>query len=235
VRRELIQPAPGEPGGQLLPDLFYVSWLGMTPGKIDCHVFILRGKPGLLLIDCGTPWGHEQMVRNMAHWGLKPEDVRTILLTHGHVDHVTGGYLFQRRGVEILGHREIGALAADGQTCRLDGSLADGDRLSRCGFDIEVIGTPGHTRGCLSFLIKVNGARCLFSGDVIMHDGRPGWTGDPGYNAADIVASLKRLLRVDFQHVCFGHGAIMDDRGQLFREALAQAARNDWERPTATT
>src|SRR5712692_9643810 len=92
-------------GQQVLPSLYVVSWLGMSAPRIDCHVYAVAGPDGLLLVDCGTPWGYERITQNMAHWGLRVEDVRTILLTHGHVDHVSGGYLFKARrtGVEVLG------------------------------------------------------------------------------------------------------------------------------------
>lgn len=228
-----------EAGGQLLPNLYFVSWLGMTPGQLDCHVFVLRGPTGLLLVDCGTPWGFERICRNMAHWNLAVEDVRTVLLTHAHVDHVSGGYRFKELGAEILGHQDIltpvecqweatGALVKVGVCYRMDGTLADGDRLSRCGFDIEVRATPGHTRGCLSFRIAVDGQQCLFSGDLLMSDGLPGYHGDPGYGEADIVASMAYLLTEEFQHLCFGHGALLDDRGSLFRTTLANHAAGTW-------
>src|SRR6266542_2184050 len=75
------RPPLTEFGQHLLPSLYLVSWLGMSAPRIDCHVYALSGPGGLLLVDCGTPWGHERIRRNMAHWDLQPEDVRTILLT----------------------------------------------------------------------------------------------------------------------------------------------------------
>lgn len=214
----------------------------MTPGRIDCHVYVLRGPDGLVLIDCGTPWGHERLRRNMQHWGLPIEQVRTVLLTHGHVDHVAGGYLFKQLGAEVFGHGDIFTavecqweaalgLQGDGTAHRFDGRLGDGDEISRCGFSVRVIRTPGHTRGCLTFLIEVNGQRCLFSGDLIMSNCLPGWHGDPGFSAEDVVASMKRLLEVEFEHLCYGHGVILNDRGDLFRRAIERYERGLWYAP----
>ncbi len=235
-----------ESWGQVLPDLFVVSWLGMTPEQVDCHVFALRGEAGILLVDCGTPWGHKRLGENLQRCGLDVADVRTILLTHGHLDHARGGRVFKGLGVEILGHRDIFALvecewaaqepvagAQGACPCRMDGSLADGDEINRCGFAIRVIHTPGHTGGCLSYLIEVNGQPCLFSGDLVMGNGLPGWRGDPGYSPANIVASLRKLLLEDFQHLCYGHGLILNDRGQLFRSALAKQENGAWGEPEA--
>lgn len=234
--------AMGEFGAQVLPDLAVVSWMGMSSPRIDCHVYALRGTGGVLLIDCGTTWGHERLLRNLAHWGMDIGEVRTVLFTHGHVDHAGGGHLFKQRGVELLGHREMLALAegqweaqgvldGQGQAWRMDGILADGDRIQRCGFGIEVLSTPGHTRGCLSYRIVVNGQVCLFSGDVIMSNGLPGWSGDEGHDLSVVVASLKRLAQVPFDHLCHGHDAILHDGGSLFREALRKYAGGEWERP----
>ena len=229
----------GEFGARLSPNLFVVSWLGMSHPRIDCHVYVLRGPDGLLLIDCGTPWGYERIVRNMAHFGLDVADVRTILATHGHVDHITGGYFFKQRGAEILAHVEsvtvtetqweaCGVMDERGQAYRVNSVLDEGDRISRCGFDVRVFHTSGHSRGCLSFLIEVDGATCLFSGDLIMADAMPGWPGDPGYDPLAIAYNLQRLAG-RYEHFCGGHAAILNDRGRLFEQALKRSQAGDWE------
>jgi glyoxylase-like metal-dependent hydrolase (beta-lactamase superfamily II) len=236
--------APTAFGNHLLPDLYVVSWLGMCSPRIDCHVFVLRGRDGLLLIDCGTPWGHELLLKNMAHFGLEIADVRTILLTHAHVDHVAGGHLFKSRGVRILSHREIvttvemqweaqGILQPNGQSYRIDGHLHDGDLLSLHGYEIRVIASPGHTRECLSFEIEVNGQMCLFSGDLVMGNAQPGWIGDPGHSRPSILTSLRKWSgngARKFEHLCYGHGVIMHDRGALFEQALKNEAAGVWDR-----
>jgi hydroxyacylglutathione hydrolase len=235
----VVTPLMTEYGQQVLPHLYVVSWLGMTQGNIDSHVYVLTGRDGLLLVDCGTPWGHARIRRNMAHWGLRVEDVRTILLTHGHVDHVSGGYLFKDHAAEVLGHREIqtlvecqweatGGIVDARSGYRVDGYLNDGDVIQRCGWEVKIIHTPGHTRGCVSFLITVDGARCLFTGDLIMSNCRPGWHGDPGFSAVDLVASLRRLLAVPFDHLCAGHDVRLNDRGDLFRRSLACYEAGGW-------
>jgi metallo-beta-lactamase class B len=238
--REPVVTSPMTEYGQcVLPHLHVVSWLGMTKGNIGSHVYVLSGGDGLLLVDCGTPWGHERIRRNLAHWGLRVEDVRAILLTHGHVDHVSGGYLFEDHGAEVLGHREIqtmvecqweatGAVGRMPGGYRMHGYLEDGDVIRRCGWEVTVIATPGHTRGCLSFLIAIDGARCLFTGDLIMSNCRPGFHGDPGFSVEALVASLRRLQGVPFDHLCHGHDVRLNDRGDLFRRSLAAYEAGDW-------
>jgi glyoxylase-like metal-dependent hydrolase (beta-lactamase superfamily II) len=237
-------------GLQLLPNLFLVSWLRMNPGLIDCHVYVLRGPQGLLLLDCGTPWAHEQIRRNFDYWNLDFKQVRCVLLTHAHHDHALGGFLFKQLGVEILAHPQAIArteaewrLFQDGglpavqraanesherdpaNAYHVDGSVSEADRLSRCGFEIDVFHTPGHTASCVSYLIEVDGQRCLFSGDLLMSDGLPGFNGDLGFSRENIMNSLRRMRDVKFAHLCHGHDALMDDNGRLFRESIARAER----------
>lgn len=232
----------GDYGCQVLPDMYVVSWLGMTADNIDCHVYALRGQDGILLIDCGTTWGHDRIKQNMAHWGMDISAVKTILLTHYHLDHIYGGPLFMQYGTEIYGHADMAeftehqwasqcGMDKNGDPYRLNGIMKDGDHLNKCGFDIEVIHTPGHTDGCLSFLITVNGQRCLFTGDLIMSDGNPGYTGDKGHNRNTIINIMKRLQKIDFDHLCHGHDVIFNDRGWLFNFALCRESSGEWDLP----
>jgi glyoxylase-like metal-dependent hydrolase (beta-lactamase superfamily II) len=150
--------------------------------------------------------------------------------------------LFKDLGAEVLGHHDIQTLVecqweADRAVSeprdfyRMDGYLSDGDVIRRGGREIQVFHTPGHTQGCLSYLITIDGARCLFSGDLIMSNRRPGWQGDPGFSAADIAASMRRLLGVSFEHLFHGHDVLLNDRGELFRQSLASYEADDWGLP----
>ena len=46
---------PGPRGARLLDDLYLVSWMGLGGEEMNCHVYVLRGDGGLVMIDCGTP------------------------------------------------------------------------------------------------------------------------------------------------------------------------------------
>ncbi|MCB4811524.1 MBL fold metallo-hydrolase [Methylovorus menthalis] len=83
------------------------------------------------------------------------------LETHVHADHITaGGELRQRIGSRSAVAALCGASAADRQ-------LEDGDTVELGSKRIQVIATPGHTPGSLSFLWKDR----VFTGDALLING----------------------------------------------------------------
>ena len=82
------------------------------------------------------------------------------LETHVHADHVTGAWLLKRRfGSEIALSAESGASGAD----RL---LKDGDRVVFGRRSLEVRATPGHTNGCVTYVL--DDETMAFTGDCVL-------------------------------------------------------------------
>lgn len=80
--------------------------------------------------------------------------------THVHADHVTGAWLLKQRcGSRILLGDACGAANAD----RL---LAHGDRVAFGARHLEVRATPGHTSGCLTYVL--DDRRMAFTGDSLL-------------------------------------------------------------------
>ncbi|MEY8876478.1 MAG: MBL fold metallo-hydrolase [Leptothrix sp. (in: b-proteobacteria)] len=80
--------------------------------------------------------------------------------THVHADHVTAAWLLQQRlGSQIALSEASGAAHAD----RL---LRDGDRVGFGARHVEVRATPGHTSGCLSFVLDDH--TLAFTGDALL-------------------------------------------------------------------
>jgi sulfur dioxygenase len=82
------------------------------------------------------------------------------LETHVHADHVTGASLLKRRfGSMIALSRDSGAEGADRK-------LADGESVHFGKRSLEVHGTPGHTGGCLSYVLDDHSM--AFTGDALL-------------------------------------------------------------------
>lgn len=83
------------------------------------------------------------------------------LETHVHADHVTGADALRKKlGSKSVVHRDAGAMCGDLL-------VTDGIHLNVGSIDIEVIYTPGHTNGCVSYYV---GDR-VFTGDALLIGG----------------------------------------------------------------
>ena len=102
----------------------------------------------------------EQAVRDAAlvrELGLR---LVATLETHAHADHVTGAWLLKRRlGAKIAISAASGAQGADIQ-------LADGDRVGFGGRHVVALATPGHTAGCMTFVL--DDESMAFTGDALL-------------------------------------------------------------------
>ena len=82
------------------------------------------------------------------------------LETHVHADHVTGAWLLkQSHGSAIVVSSESGALGADRY-------VADGERIAFGDRHLEVRATPGHTRGCVTYVL--DDESMAFTGDCLL-------------------------------------------------------------------
>ena len=114
-------------------------------------------------------------------------DLKFLLETHIHADHITGsGKLRQRFGASILVHENSGSQCAD----RL---LKDGDIISLGEEEIKVLYTPGHTNTDISYLVD----KTVFTGDTLLIRGS-GRTDFQSGNAEDAYNSItKKLFTLD--------------------------------------
>ena len=102
----------------------------------------------------------EQARRDAALIGELGLSLRWTLETHTHADHVTGAWLLKSRcGSRI-------AVSAAGGATGADRLLAHGDRIDFGGRHLTVRATPGHTDGCLSFVL--DDETMAFTGDALL-------------------------------------------------------------------
>lgn len=172
-----------------------------------CNSFlVINGGQDGFLIDCATP----DLTDKIDKLGIR---VKTVLLTHGHFDHVTGCRAFvedcasfycgEKEKPLIFSKEYLGIFGGvKVPSFEINRGLADGDEFKLCGLNVKVISTPGHTAGSVCYLI----GGCLFTGDTLFR-GSIGRTDLPSGNTAEIMKSLKKLasLKGDYKVYC-GHG-----------------------------
>jgi glyoxylase-like metal-dependent hydrolase (beta-lactamase superfamily II) len=118
-------------------------------------------------------------------------EITHILVTHPHLDHVAGLAEARERlgGVPMVAHADAAA-EMDEEIAR---TLADGEKLTTGGLEIEAISTPGHASGHLAYLVNDSD---VFTADVLFK-GTVGGTMAPGASGfADLRASVLRLLEL---------------------------------------
>lgn len=118
-------------------------------------------------------------------------EITHILITHPHGDHIAGlaAARDQLGGVPMVAHAEALAEIED----EVAETIADGEKLSTGGLEIEAISTPGHAAGHVAFLVN---STDLFTADVLFK-GTVGGTMAPGASGfADLKASVMKLMEL---------------------------------------
>lgn len=207
------------------------------------NAFLVDGDDGLTLIDVGWAKAPETLLNTVAELGRKPSDIKRIVLTHAHPDHVQGAAeLRGRTGARILVHAadsawlQAGRVPAEGRSGNLgrlvdrlpklhwtpfsaDETVTDGELIEGSG-GLRVVHTPGHSPGHIALYHEPSGT--AFVGDAVFHRGELAL--GPASLAADPqlrAGSLANLPR-DLKAVAFAHGSPLTEDGiSSFRTFLA--------------
>jgi hydroxyacylglutathione hydrolase len=184
--------------------------LAAGPLETNCYAVVCPETGEAAIVDPGT--GAEAILDRLPE-GAK---VRMILLTHGHFDHVAGlAEMARRTGAPAGVHPADAPLMAQAtDTARLFGleveappppdfELEDGQELQIGALTLEVMHTPGHSAGGVTFLLPHAAivGDCLFAGSI-------GRTDLPGSDYLTLMRSIvDRILALpDDTLVLPGHG-----------------------------
>lgn len=209
---------------ELFPNVYYVP--GKNASRFPyCACLYLKGREMRLLIDAGMGAGKVEPVKALG--------VDVLLLSHSHIDHhltkreLDGPPIWAHAAeLPYMGSREryLKATGLDQSGVDLSGildampgifdyraqrALAGGEVLDLGGLRLEVLHTPGHTPGHLSFFLPQH--RFLFGADVDLTSFGPYY----GHYFADLgafIASIQRLRALGATSAATGHaGPFMDD------------------------
>jgi glyoxylase-like metal-dependent hydrolase (beta-lactamase superfamily II) len=197
--------------------------------RVPYHPLLVRGADGLALIDAGTgpalaeEWGEPigRLREALSAADTEPEDIRLVLLSHAHPDHV-GGLTFEHGGGRhpmfpnarhVISRTEFEYWTSDrmshdfagmGGLARLNLTtleragildLLDGEQEVASG--IRVIPAPGHTPGHVAVSISEGSETAIFVADAVLGElnfEHADWSSRLEVDRAEAVRTRRRLL-----------------------------------------
>ena len=164
---EWEKPAPPV---RIFGNTYYVGTCGIT-------VLLITSPQGHIVIDSGTEADADLVVANIRKLGFRPTNVKFLLHSHEHFDHVGGmARLQQLTGAQLLASPaaaivlRTGVAASDDPqtgmhkpfpTARVDRVIREGEMVRLGDTILTAIATPGHTAGALSWRWgSCDGGRC---------------------------------------------------------------------------
>jgi hydroxyacylglutathione hydrolase len=146
------------------------------------YVYLLIG-PEICLIDSGVKNAETLIFDYLEKLERQPREISLLLLTHAHPDHIGSARAIKAAtGCTVAAHPDARSWIEDveqqyrerpvpgfhelvGANTSVDRDLEDGEVINLGPVSLEVVHTPGHAMGSISFYCKEEGV--LFSGDAI--------------------------------------------------------------------
>jgi hydroxyacylglutathione hydrolase len=173
----------------------------LTVGPVAENCFLLRqaGSDKLLIVDPG-----EEADRILAAVATTGAEVEAILITHCHFDHIgavtpvaaAAGAPVYCPEIEVPVLADIMSYVpypgfGPFESYDADETVAGGETLELAGMEIDVVFTPGHSPGHVTYAVR--GEDALFSGDVLFKES-VGRVDLPGGDGPTLIASIGNLL-----------------------------------------
>lgn len=210
---------------------------------VNANSFLVIAGKETILIDTGLPGNAKRILAYTEKIGLKPSDIRTIIITHHHLDHTGSLYSIKKAtGAKVAVHLEDAdylsgkkkqAIKTTGLRTFLfkivrrffSAKPVDPDILLKEGDNIDgltVIHTPGHTPGSIALYDTEN--RIIFAGDALRNvDGklsgsREQFSSDP----KKAKLSIEKIAKLDYDILLSGHGQpLMPKASEKVREYIS--------------
>jgi metallo-beta-lactamase class B len=227
------------PAHKILGNTYYV-------GSKDLATYLITTPEGHILINSGFERTVPLIQKSVESLGFKMSDVKILLASHAHNDHVAGMSQLQKAtGAKVFIMRGDDQVIANGgkgqykyttdrwEPCKVDRVLEDKVEVTLGGVTLTARLTPGHTRGCTTWTWKVEDAGKKYEVVVI---GSPNV--NPGYQlvgnkdypeiATDFAKTFEVLKSLPCDVFLGAHGGYygMVDRYELLKKGNANAFVN---------
>ncbi|MDD5163501.1 MAG: MBL fold metallo-hydrolase, partial [Candidatus ainarchaeum sp.] len=185
---------------EILPNLFFFD--GQGAGS---NVFLLAGKK-TALVDSSSESNSAQLISSLEKTGFSRNEIDFVFHTHGHADHFGCDFLFPNARIRMhkfdanfVNSPNLKFTAANliptSHFPRITSFFRQDEVIDLGCFKLQVLFTPGHTKGSVCFFGKKQGL--LFSGDTLFNGSFGRFDLQSG-NPSNLCFSLKKILNLEF-------------------------------------
>lgn len=187
---------------RIVGNIYYV-------GAQNIASYLITTPEGHILIDTGTNEMQPAVRANVAKLGFKLQDIKIMLSSHAHFDHVQGHAAMKKAtgaqvmaiggdAVALSSGKDNSAIGEEGwEPVKVDRVLKDGDTVTLGGTILRAVWTPGHTQGATTWFTtvqeKAKTYTLAFLGGTIPNAGVPLFKNPRHPN---VIADTQRALRV---------------------------------------
>jgi metallo-beta-lactamase class B len=227
-------------------NLYYV-------GTYELSSYLLTTPKGHILINTGLAESVPMIKKNMEQLGFKMSDIKILLTTQAHYDHVAGmADIKKRTGAKMWVDEKDAAALADGGNSdyymggkgplflpvKADKLLKDHDTISLGGTKLQLLHHPGHTKGSCSYLVTVKDEKKTYTvliANIPTILGGTKLSGMPGYPdiGKDFGYTMEAMKNVQFDLWVASHTSQFDmhkkrKKGDAYNPE-AFAGRSDYD------
>lgn len=205
--------------------------------SFDCHVYLVDGGSELAIIDAGAGMKTDHILRNIESDGFSISRLSYVILTHAHADHAGGvNELVKKTGAKVIASPLAAQYLEQGdeegislsraknagfypkeyqfESCFVYRTVEEGEEIWVGQYKLEVINTPGHCEGHVSFYMKTKKKNYLFAGDAVFYEGQVATQFIHDCNVFKIGTSINKLQNLEVDALLPGHDVLVLNNGK---------------------
>ena len=178
-----------------------IEQVTLSMDGFEVNAYVIHAPVGDIIVDAGAE--PEKILASTQ------QPVAAILITHGHADHISAlDTVRERSGAPVYRHADD----AESAGIRDYEPLQDGEGMALAGQRLDVIHTPGHSPGSVTFVVGSD----QIVGDLVL-PGSVGRTDISGASWEEIETSLRKVMPYweDGTRLYAGHGPVLTAMEEL--------------------